>query len=62
MIPEMNPLQIEESKTVTPISAECRDTQCPAELALLGYFHLDAITSTSLLGVLQCKTELELEV
>lgn len=43
MIPEMNPLQIEESKTVTPISAECRDTQCPAELALLGYFHLDAI-------------------
>ena len=36
MIPEMNPLQIEVSKTVTPISAECRDVQCPEELALLG--------------------------
>ena len=43
MIPEMNPLQIEVSKTVTPISAVCRDVQCPEELALLGYFHLDAI-------------------
>lgn len=43
MIPEMNPLQIEVSKTVTPNSAECRGVQCPAELALPGHFHLDAI-------------------
>ena len=43
MIPEMNPLQIEGSKTVTPILAVCRDVQGPAELALPGHFHLDAI-------------------
>ena len=34
VIPEMIPLQTEMSKTVTPVSAEGRDFQCPAELAL----------------------------